>query len=126
MASGCFWFDQDAPIADTRDLCFPFLVTQVMPFLSPFIGPGRLFNWLIRNQWRNDEAITKLDQLPLLLISSLEVISRPHFDGFRFFAEPCTPYAGLSCQRAGCCSPITAATCLCSVLGMDWCPLAST
>ncbi|KAL3149046.1 hypothetical protein ABBQ32_001891 [Trebouxia sp. C0010 RCD-2024] len=45
---------------------------KVMPFLSPFIGPGRLFNWLIRNQWRNDEAITQLGQLPVLLISSLE------------------------------------------------------
>ena len=48
---------------------------QVMPFLSPFIGPGRFFNWLIRNQWRNDEAIAKLGQLPVLLISSIEVIS---------------------------------------------------
>lgn len=46
---------------------------QVMPFLSPFIGPGRLFNWLIRNEWRNDEAIAQLGQLPVLLISSIEV-----------------------------------------------------
>lgn len=45
----------------------------MMPFLSPFVGPGRLFNWLIRNQWHNGEAIAQLGQLPVLLISSIEV-----------------------------------------------------
>ena len=46
---------------------------QVMPFLAPFVGPGRLFNFLIRNRWCNDEAIAKLGQLPVCLLSSLQV-----------------------------------------------------
>jgi len=48
---------------------------QVMPFLAPFVGPGRLFNFLIRNRWCNDEAIAKLGQLPVCLLSSLQVCS---------------------------------------------------
>lgn len=45
---------------------------KVMPFLAPFVGPGRFFNFLIRNRWRNDESIAKLGKLPVLLLSSLE------------------------------------------------------
>ncbi len=44
-----------------------------MPFLAPFVGPGRLFNFLIRNRWCNDAAIAKLGQLPVCLLSSLQV-----------------------------------------------------
>ncbi len=49
------------------------IMLQVMPFLAPFVGPGRLFNFLIRNRWCNDEAIAKLGQLPVCLLSSLQV-----------------------------------------------------
>ena len=59
------------------------VLVQVMPFLSPFIGPGRLFNFLIRNRWRNDEAIAKLGQLPVLLISSIEVHPMCYFASAR-------------------------------------------
>ena len=63
-----------------------------MPFLSPFIGPGRLFNWLIRNEWRNDEAIAQLGQLPVLLISSIEVTPSSCLDAL-WFAEHCRLHA---------------------------------
>ena len=44
-----------------------------MPFLAPFVGPGRLFNFLIRNIWHSGEAIAQLGQLPVLLLSSTQV-----------------------------------------------------
>ncbi|KAL0054970.1 hypothetical protein WJX82_005301 [Trebouxia sp. C0006] len=48
------------------------VVGKVMPFLAPFVGPGRLFNFLIRNRWYNEKAIAKLGQLPVCLLSSLQ------------------------------------------------------
>lgn len=44
-----------------------------MPFLAPFVGPGRFFNFLIRNHWRSGDAIAQLKPLPVLLLSSIEV-----------------------------------------------------
>ena len=47
-------------------------VGHVMPLLSPFIGPGKLCNFLLRNKWDNIEAARTLKSLPILWMSSLQ------------------------------------------------------
>eukprot|EP00891_Asterochloris_glomerata_P001904 jgi/Astpho2/1904/Aster-00423 len=47
-------------------------IEEVMPLLRPFLGPGRPFNFLIRNKWRSGQQMHKLRQLPVLLLSSLQ------------------------------------------------------
>lgn len=61
------------PIVTHNVSTLMFGVVQVLPFLAPFVGPGRLFNFLIRNHWHSGEAIAQLGQLPVLLLSSVEV-----------------------------------------------------
>lgn len=36
------------------------LAPKVMPFLAPFVGPGKVGNFLIRNKWRNQDAAAAL------------------------------------------------------------------
>ena len=56
---------------------------QVMPLLRPFLGPGRPFNFLIRNKWRSGQQMHKLRQLPVLLLSSLRVGLGAHQEASR-------------------------------------------
>ena len=46
---------------------------QVASFLASFIGPGCWSSFLIRNHLQNGKAIAQLGQLPVLLLSSIEV-----------------------------------------------------
>jgi abhydrolase domain-containing protein 13 len=46
---------------------------KVFPPLGAFVGPGRPFNFLIRNKWNNTAQVVKLHSTPLLLLSSLKV-----------------------------------------------------
>jgi hypothetical protein len=39
--------------------------------LRPVLGRGRVGNFLVRNKWRNYEAIQRCRDLPMLLLSSL-------------------------------------------------------
>lgn len=46
---------------------------QVLPILRPFLGRGKLGNWLIRNKWRNYEAVQRLGHVPILMLSAGQV-----------------------------------------------------
>lgn len=48
------------------------LAPRVAPFLKPVIGPGRPFNWLIRQRWDNKQAAQGLKDLPILWVSGLK------------------------------------------------------
>ena len=99
---------------------------QVMPLLRPFLGPGRPFNFLIRNKWRSGQQMHKLRQLPVLLLSSLRVSHCPHQGASRqqglcnlkcfttFVGSRCLKYctcpcagspAGLPLDQIGTCRP---------------------
>ena len=43
---------------------------QMLPFLGPVLGRGKLGNFLIRNKWRNYHAIQAVKQLPMLMLSA--------------------------------------------------------
>ena len=45
---------------------------QVLPLLAPFLGRGRVGNFLVRNKWRSYESIQRCKHLPILLLSSLQ------------------------------------------------------
>ncbi|KAK9832839.1 hypothetical protein WJX81_005824 [Elliptochloris bilobata] len=45
---------------------------KVLPLLAPFLGRGRVGNFLVRNKWRSYEAIQRCRHLPMLLLSSLQ------------------------------------------------------
>jgi abhydrolase domain-containing protein 13 len=47
-------------------------VGHIMPFLSPFIGPGKFGNFLLRNKWDNVESAKELTNFPILWLSSLQ------------------------------------------------------
>lgn len=47
----------------------PDLVPKVLPLLSPFVGPGRPLNALVRSQWRSKEAVPAI-AVPTLFISA--------------------------------------------------------
>ena len=49
------------------------VVPKVMPLLGRLIGPGRRFNWLLRNRWDNEREIRGLTRVPILFLSSLQV-----------------------------------------------------
>ena len=46
---------------------------QVLPVLRPFLGQGKLGNWLIRNKWRSYEAVQRLRGMPILMLSAGQV-----------------------------------------------------
>ena len=46
---------------------------QMLPFLGPVLGRGKLGNFLIRNKWRNYDAIKKLQHVPMLMLSAGQV-----------------------------------------------------
>ncbi|KAK9820327.1 hypothetical protein WJX72_009019 [[Myrmecia] bisecta] len=48
------------------------LAPKVMPMLRPFLGPGRPFNFLIRNNWNSFVELPKLAHLPIMMISSAQ------------------------------------------------------
>jgi hypothetical protein len=52
---------------------------QVLPMLRPVLGRGRVGNFLVRNKWRNYEAIQRCRDLPLLLLSSLRARAGPSY-----------------------------------------------
>lgn len=106
-----------------------------MPLLRPFLGPGRPFNFLIRNKWRSGQQMHKLRQLPVLLLSSLQVSCCTHLAAFRFeqpevllhlcgqqVSKHCTcPKCRLPCRSA---STGTAPSGLAGELNGRMCPLA--
>ncbi len=49
----------------------------MLPFLGPVLGRGKLGNFLIRNKWRNYEAIKKLQHIPMLMLSAGQVCASP-------------------------------------------------
>ena len=49
------------------------MCSQVLPFLRPFLGRGKLGNWLIRNKWRNYEAVQRLRGVPILMLAAGQV-----------------------------------------------------
>jgi pimeloyl-ACP methyl ester carboxylesterase len=49
------------------------LVPHTLPLLRPLVGPGRLFNWLVRNRWDTGARLASLTDLPILFLSSLQV-----------------------------------------------------
>ena len=49
----------------------------MLPFLGPVLGRGKLGNFLIRNKWRNYEAIKKLQHIPMLMLSAGKVCMSP-------------------------------------------------
>ena len=42
-----------------------------IPLLHLLVGPGRAFNFLIRNKWYSDKRVHELKDLPVLFLSSL-------------------------------------------------------
>ena len=48
-------------------------VVQMLPFLGPVLGRGKLGNFLIRNKWRNYDAIKALQHKPMLMLSAGQV-----------------------------------------------------
>ena len=50
---------------------------QMLPFLGPVLGRGKLGNFLIRNKWRNYDAIRRLKHVPMLMLSAGQVCCRP-------------------------------------------------
>ncbi|PSC75999.1 alpha beta-hydrolase superfamily isoform B [Micractinium conductrix] len=48
------------------------VVPKTMPLLSPFVGPGRPFNFLVRNHWDTRPRLQQLKDLPVLFMSSLQ------------------------------------------------------
>ena len=46
----------------------------MLPFLRLLVGRGRPANWLLRNKWNSLEAVQRIRDTPLLLMSSLQVI----------------------------------------------------
>lgn len=48
-------------------------VPQMLPFLGPVLGRGKIGNFLIRNKWRNYEAIKKISNTPILMLSAGQV-----------------------------------------------------
>ena len=49
----------------------------MLPFLVPVLGRGKLGNFLIRNKWRNYDAIKKLQHMPMLMLSAGQVQALP-------------------------------------------------
>ena len=49
------------------------MVPRVLPFLGPLVGEQKPMNWLVRNKWRNTEAIASITKTPLLLMGSTNV-----------------------------------------------------
>mmetsp|Transcript_4385 Transcript_4385/g.7824 ORF Transcript_4385/g.7824 Transcript_4385/m.7824 type:complete len:345 (-) Transcript_4385:434-1468(-) len=47
------------------------MASQILPPLGYLIGRGRLFNFLVTNKWKNEDAIAKVT-VPTLLLASLE------------------------------------------------------
>jgi hypothetical protein len=45
----------------------------MLPFLGPLLGRGKLGNFLIRNKWRNYDAIRALQHKPMLMLSAGKV-----------------------------------------------------
>jgi len=62
---------------------------QVLPVLAPFLGRGRVGNFLVRNKWRNYEAIKRCRHLPMLLLSSLQVRLRTRQPVARLHVKTC-------------------------------------
>ena len=48
-------------------------VLQMLPFLGPVLGRGKVGNFLIRNKWRSYNAIRKLQHIPMLMLSAGQV-----------------------------------------------------
>ena len=46
---------------------------QMLPFLGPVLGRGKMGNFLIRNKWRSYDAIRKLQHIPMLMLSAGQV-----------------------------------------------------
>ena len=46
---------------------------QMLPFLGPVLGRGKMGNFLIRNKWRSYDAIRKLRHIPMLMLSAGQV-----------------------------------------------------
>ena len=46
---------------------------QMLPFLGPVLGRGKVGNFLIRNKWRSYDAIRKLQHIPMLMLSAGQV-----------------------------------------------------
>lgn len=46
------------------------ICVQMLPFLGPVLGRGKLGNFLIRNKWRNYQAIRKIGDTPILMLSA--------------------------------------------------------
>ena len=58
-------------VVENTFLSIEALAPKLMPFLGPVIGPGRAFNGLLRNRWRNADAVRALRGRRVLLLSSL-------------------------------------------------------
>lgn len=54
------------------------VVPDVMPVLGLVVGPGRLFNFLLRNKWWNNREVSQLKDLPTLFLSALQDEMIPH------------------------------------------------
>ena len=54
------------------------LVPHLMPLLGIAIGPGRPFNFLLRNNWYNNVAVSRLKDMPALFLSAQEDEMIPH------------------------------------------------
>ncbi|BDA44881.1 Protein ABHD13 [Coccomyxa sp. Obi] len=53
---------------------------KMLPFLGPVLGRGKIGNFLIRNKWRNYEAIQKISNTPILMLSAGqdEIVPQSH------------------------------------------------
>ena len=49
------------------------MAPKMLPILKPIIGSEKPFNFLVRNKWRNVDAIQKIKSTPMLLIASVQV-----------------------------------------------------
>lgn len=47
------------------------IVPHTLPFLRPLVGPGKPFNFLVRNHWDTRTRMQSLTDLPTLFLSSL-------------------------------------------------------
>lgn len=52
--------------------CIVDLVPHTLPFLRPLVGPGRPFNFLVRNHWDSRSRLARLTDLPTLFMSATQ------------------------------------------------------
>jgi pimeloyl-ACP methyl ester carboxylesterase len=64
-----------AAVVENTFISLEHMVPSVFPVLGPLIGKRGLLNFLVRNKWQNYKRIQEIDDLPLMLIASVQVLS---------------------------------------------------